>query len=498
MENRRPKLWIVVLIVLAAAALVYTFAGAASIKATADKIEFVQKESYGDPSAAEGITAEFRNYKISTGRICWQTELSNKDGKDSVSAVHSYSTEDYNWTSNYAEKDLTVFIWLNDWPSLEEYAGQVAQDIGPGQNKAVEVKLADYMDQLPVMAQYALKTPNTIGVKEYYNTRTYYDPERRENVLTDEVNSVLREMFRIKPPAGMKASITVFRYLDSDNEKFNYNPEIDWSGYPVEPDLGIIYGSYYDGAFYIYDYTSLYSSRRLQLETLADGSTPYKIYRIPVEEKYEETTKSYRYDLDAENITVTGEYEEGFVIMASGETPDGSKAIVFGAAGGRVKAVIIDFAAGGSITTLDICAKPEIMAEGSYGLLFRDDYMILDLPGKGYYVVYPDGGSYKVFCAPTDGTREASEYKRYRMAAIDHVCDMVFSDGRLAVAGFAGEVVENNVQGQTYKGMRGTGISLAVYSEKGLEYFTRYESTLFETSHGLIDNLNGSVEVSMK
>ena len=372
----------------------------------------------------------------------------------------------------------------------------------PGEQKTVQVRLADYMEYIPVNAVYTMVNKNSFGVDYQYSSSTYVDPESHMNEQTDRVDSVLRELFKMKVPDGLMATMQIYRNPDNDRQPVWYYADADWSNVPGYGYYMFAAGSYYDGAYYIYYYDTL---RRLQpgadipgLEPAADGSLPYKIYRIPVKEVYDENNKSYSYELEADKITSSAGFAEGFRVFTYSEISDGSRAIVLGAAEGSLKAVIVDFAAGGKLTTLDICEEKENATSYDYGILFKDDYAVIDFPGKGYYVVHPQNGVYRVFFAPTDGTKEAAELKRFDPSGYRYMCDAVFADGRLAVAGFAGEQIENVVNGQTYYGTRGTGISLAVYSEKGLEYYTRYESSLFEASHGLINNLTNNVKIRMQ
>ena len=71
MGDRKIKIWAIVLVLLTAAVLIGVLSGASSVKATADQVQMEQRESYGDPSALEGVTAVFRNYATGTGSICW-------------------------------------------------------------------------------------------------------------------------------------------------------------------------------------------------------------------------------------------------------------------------------------------------------------------------------------------------------------------------------------------------------------------------------------------
>ena len=63
------------------------------------------------------------------------------------------------------------------------------------------------------------------------------------------------------------------------------------------------------------------------------------------------------------------------------------------------------------------------------------------------------------------------------------------------MASFAGDVFENVVDGQTYKGFRGNGMSLAVYTEAGLQYYARYKSSLFDLPYALRYPSGCSVEI---
>ena len=481
MGDRKIKIWAIVLVLLTAAALVFVLSGASSLKATADQVKMEQRESYGDPSALEGVTAVFRNYATGTGSICWQTELSRSGGKETVKTSHSYSQNQPARQNSFLSADIEINCYLDDCPSIQAYAEKLAADADWTQNW-VQVKLSDFMEYVPLTATYSVGN-------QYFDSLHTIDADSGHTVLTDEVNSVLRELFRIKASQG---SITIRIIKDSNKNSVSVSYNTEQYGSSLFAYLGLINGAYYDGAFYIYDYVAIgESDHYAKLDTLPDGSTPYKIYRIPVISEYNKTSKSEHYLLDVDNITVCGEYAEGFRILSSSRISDGSRVIVLGVEGNRLKAVMIDMAAGGKVSEVDICEKTDAFKNEVYNVMFRDDCMIMDIPGEGYYVVYPENGSCKLFFAPTDGSVEALELKRYQYDRYNRykLYNADFRNGKLAVACFAGEEYEYHLKnGTPMTGFRPSGMSLAVYTEDGLKYFTRYNSSVFE-----IDSVQGDI-----
>jgi hypothetical protein len=132
-----------------------------------------------------------------------------------------------------------------------------------------------------------------------------------------------------------------------------------------------------------------------------------------------------------------------------------------------------------------------------YDVFFKDDYFVLNNMEEGYYAVYPNGNDYAVFHAPTDGKVEDSELARFRQQSWDQKpYDVSFDNGRLVAAGFAGEKSEFvSVDGQVFPSIAGDSICLAVYTKDGLQYFTRYASTLYDLQYHLIGDYSCSTEI---
>ncbi|MBQ6671252.1 MAG: hypothetical protein IJM80_06470 [Firmicutes bacterium] len=491
MENRRPKIWIIVLIVLTAAALVFTFAGASSLRASADRVEYVKTASQGDPSAADGISVIFSNDARRTGIVRWITTLSVAEGTESISAGHRYMNSSDTFQGESDMDRIALLPSTDTDPAIIALAEKAARDIPAGSYTQIKVRLADHMEYLPLRANYSVGAHG-------YNSRNTFNAETKQTETTDKVDSVLNGLFRIKVPEDLIADISVSRHSDRDGDiDFDFYVT-GYEGYGNIQDYlyGLIFGRYYDGAFYIYqyfnpDYAEYYGGP--EIRTLSVEG-PQKIYRIPV--KSTGTSDITWHELDTDNITVTGEYPEGTEYISAGLAADGSRALLLGSREGRFTAYIADFAQGGKLQTIDLCEAAET---DDTVVIIKDDMLFLGIKGRGWYVVYPDGGRYRAFFAATDGRVESAELwrnqKNWSYRYYPRPFDVSFSGGRLAVASFAGDVFENVVDGQTYKGFRGNGMSLAVYTEAGLQYYTRYKSSLFDLSYALINPSGCSVEV---
>ena len=485
MASKRIKIWIVILAALTAAALVYTFTGASSIRATADRVEYVQKTVYGDPSAAEGISAVFTNDAYGAGVVRWTTRLGVSGGRDEVSVSHQFLSDADNHSGNPYMDEIGLYTDIESIPGIDELARKTAEELSPGGSREIRVRVSDYAEYLPITAQYAVGTRG-------FQSRTSFNAETKQDEPTNRVDAVLGELFKIKVSEDLTAVIEVSRYADKDGElNYGFYVSVYEGDYPSFTFPGFIEGRYYYGAFYIYRYNGSSLDRRVDLEPLPDGTSPYRIYRLPV--KYKEASGQYGpwYELDIDNISVVGDVGKDFRDLESELLKDGSGAMILGKSDGRLKAVIADFRDGGSLQILDLCEEAE-----DYHILFKDDWFALEVLGKGYYVVYPQGGSYAVFFAPTDGSVEEAESRRYQYYWNYIPYDVSYKDGRLAVACFAGDVVENTVNGQTNRGYSWNGISLAVYTEEGLRYYTRYTSTLFQLQYLMIYESQCSTEVS--
>lgn len=486
MQNRRPKIWISVLIVLTAAALVFTFAGASAVKADADNVEYVQAASFGDPSAAEGINVRFNNYAEGNGTLRWMTDLSVSEGTEKISVSHEYPAR-RNVSQVEAFKDeIQIYPYLYNDPKLNEYAKEIAGDLKAGESKGVEIRLADYIDSIPVAANYAVGT-------SYYGSEMSFNDKTKETELTDKVNEALSKVFGVKVPDGMTASMNVYRRADAGGELSYdfYVMDFVLNGKAMAAYFDCLArGQYFEGAYYVYVYQQSSLEER-GLVLLPDGSMSCKVVRIPVTENGKTPDNHPWYELDTDNITVTADLGDDFKTLQHSLIDGGTKALVCGTSGGRVRAYIVDFAAGGTVRTIDICAEAEHCS-----ILFKGDWFVLDVPGEGYYVVHPQGGTYSVFFAPTDGSVEKAEVKRNEQWRNGNATfDADFSDGRLAVASFAGRTIENVVNGRTYEGFAGSGISLAVYTQAGLRYYTMYESDLFRLQYPILSEYMCSVEI---
>ena len=486
MGSKRIKMWAVIPAVLTAAALIAALTGAASIRSAADRVEYVQKAAYGDPAAADGISVSYNNKAYGTGQLRWTTELKSSGGKETLTVSHSYGDLGTEPQEGYTESDMiTIYSQLTLSKELEDLAIKTAQDMSPNSFKILDIRLIDYMEYLPVSATYNVGNISWSAI-------IAFDPETEQYMRTYGVDDVLGDLFRVRVTDDMTAKIRVNRFADADgkmdvtfsDEEVNFGDNPGNAG--TDPAMG--YG--YDGAYYIFRYGQLFDGLvDSRLEPLADGSTPYKIYRIPY--KIINNSSSDKWiELDVEKITVVGEYPEGLEVLEFSVAEDNSRAMMLAAQDGRFKAIIIDFSGNGSLQTLDLCAEAE-----DHEVLFKDDYFVMEAFGKGYYVVYPEGNTYSVFFAPTDGKTEAAEIRRHQKWHYKPY-DVSFADGRLAVASFAGELFDNKYNDQIIPGIRGDGISLAVYSRSGLEYYTRYTSTLFGINYPLISDSACSVEAS--
>ena len=496
MENRRPKIWIIILTVLTAAALVFTFAGASSLKATADKVEYVQKTVWGDPSAAGGISVTFSNSPGGHTQLKWLTDLNVEGGKEDIAVSHVYS-DDAVISSGGPYKDrISIYADFEDVPELKAVVKETARGLAENSSKQISINIAKYLKYAPLTAYYA------VGTTAFSSGRST-DPETGNVIISDKVDKVLNELFRIKVSDDTSAMLLVRRFSDRNGE-MDYDYDIEYfessvsygSGLP-----GMIEGRYYDGAYYIYSYFGNDGRSTLQyysMDPLADGSNPYKVYRIPVFQHGRPGAAPW-YELGVDEMTVLGEYEEGFRLTRTALTEDGRRAMMLGTANDRYIAYIVDFENNGSFQEIDLCAAGHYTdaQEMHYDVIFKDDYFVLSVDGDGYYVVHPDGGSYSVFHAPTDGNIEEEEIARIRTDRWDHgkPYDVKFANGKLVVASFAAGKYEFVVDGQPYTRVQGDGISLAVYTKDGLQYFTRYTSSLFELDSQLILDDACSVEI---
>ena len=146
MENRRPKIWIIVLIILTAAALVFTFAGASSIRSSADRVEYVKTASQGDPSAADGISVIFSNDARGTGIVRWITTLSVAEGTESISAGHRYMSSSDTFQGESDMDRISLLPSTDTDPAIIALAEKAARDIPAGSYTQIKVRLADHME----------------------------------------------------------------------------------------------------------------------------------------------------------------------------------------------------------------------------------------------------------------------------------------------------------------------------------------------------------------
>ncbi len=496
MENRRPKIWILVLVVLTVAALGYTFAGASSLKATADKVEYVQKTAYGDPSAAEGVSVTYSNSPGGHKQLKWLTDLKVDRGKEDIAVSHVYSDDHVLSTGGQYKDRISIYADFEDIPELKAVVKETARGLAENSNKQISINIAEYLEYAPLTAHYAV---GTVAFSPGRST----DPETGNVIKSDKVDKVLNELFRIKVSDDTSVMLLVRRFSDRNGEMdYDYDIEYFESGLSYGSAwLGMIEGRLYDGAYYIYSYFGNDGRSTLQyysMDPLADGSNPYKVYRIPVI-KSGQPGGAARYELDMDGMTVLGEYKEGFRLIRTALTEDGRRAMMLGTANDRYIAYIVDFENNGSFQEIDLCAAGHYAdaQEMHYDVIFKDDYFVLSVDGDGYYVVHPDRGSYAVFHAPTDGKIEEEEIARIRTDRWDHgkPYDVKFANGKLVVASFAAGKYEFVVDGQPYTRVQGDGIILAVYTKDGLQYFTRYTSSLFELDSQLILDDACSVEI---
>lgn len=482
MENRRPKIWIMVLVFLAVAALMYTFAGASSLKDTANKAEFTQKTVYGDASAAEGVSVTYTNIVGANRQVKWTTDLNIKGGKVDLELDHEYSDNVYGQPGEPFRDRIEIYPDLDDVPELEALAKAAARDLKVYERTEITIDLSKYLEYIPVTAQYA------VGQLSY--SVRMDDPARR----------ALNGLFRIKTPDDVKVKLNVYRNTDVEGEvACNYDVS------QIEESTGIFNyrviasGPYIDGAFYIYDYHTYrpYRYAPSALEPPDDGSNPYKIYRIPA--RSEKVDGTPWYTLDVDKTTVISEFEQSHKPIQAEQTADGSKVMILGTAEDRFKAYVVELKDGGRAQTLDLCAAGPYKdaVQMHYDVFFKDDYFVLNNMEEGYYAVYPKGNDYAVFHAPTDGKIEDSELARFRQHSWDQKpYDVSFENGRLVAAGFAGEKSEFvSVDGQVFPSIAGDSICLAVYTKDGLQYFIRYTSTLFDLQAPLISDYACSVEI---
>ncbi|MBQ1890985.1 MAG: hypothetical protein II164_01410, partial [Firmicutes bacterium] len=453
---------------------------------------YVKTASYGDPSAAEGISVLFSNDAQRTAGIArWTTTLSVEDGAETISAGHRYMSSSDPFPGEEYRDRMILFPSLDTDPVIIVLAEKAARGIPQGSNTVIKVRLADHMEYLPLCAEYAVGN-------NVFNSRNTFNAETKQTEVTDKVDSVLNGLFRVKVPEDLIADISVSRHSDSDGDiDFDfYVISYEGYGYIGDYSYGLISGRYYDGAFYIYQYFNPNNDGRYGgpgIRTLSVEG-PQRIYRIPV--KSVGTSYITWHELDTDNITVTGEYPDGTEYIDAGLAAGGSRALLLGSREGRFTAYIADFAQGGKLQAIDLCEAAE---KEDTEVIVKDDMLFLGVNGRGWYVVYPDGGRYRAFFAATDGSKEAAEIWRnqknwsYRYDL--RPFDVSFSGGRLAVASFAGDVFNNVVDGQTYKGFKGNGMSLAVYTEAGLQYYARFKSSLFDLPYALISPSGCSVEI---
>ena len=481
MVNRRPKIWILALTVLTAAALVFTFAGGSAIKATADKADFTQKTVYGDPSAAEGVSVTYTNILGANRQVKWSTDLTVNSGKVDLELSHEYFDNVVGQPGEPFKDRIEIYPDIEEAPEVEALAKETARSLELYGQTEITFKLSDHLEYIPVTAQYAVGQLS-------YAVRS-----------GDPVLSSLNEMFRIKAPDNVTVTLNVKRVQDKWED-------VACDYYISQYDSDIIdhrvlaSGVYIDEAFYIYEYGSStpYRYTPSVLEPLADGSNPYKVYRIPVVQ----TNRSGgdpMYALEVDKMTVIAEFGQSHKPIQVERTADGSKVMILGTAEDRFKAYVVDLAENGRAQTLDLCAAGPYKdaLQMHYDVFFKDDYFVLNNMETGYYAVYPNGARYEVFHAPTDGKVEDSELARFRQQSWDQKpYDVSFENGRLVAAGFAGEKSEYvSVDGHAFPTIAGDSICLAVYTKDGLQYFTRYTSTLFDLQAPLICDYACSVEI---
>ncbi|MBQ1712709.1 MAG: hypothetical protein II024_05725, partial [Firmicutes bacterium] len=200
MENRRPKIWILVLAVLTVAALVYTFAGASSLKATADKAEFTQNTVYGDASAAEGVSVTYTNIAGANRQVKWTTDLNVNGGKVDLELDHEYSDNVYGQPGEPFRDRIEIHTDLNNVPELDALAREAARGLKVYERTEITITLSEYLEYIPVTAQYA------VGQLSY--SIRLDDPARR----------ALSGMFRIKTPDDVKVTLNVYRNPDAQGE----------------------------------------------------------------------------------------------------------------------------------------------------------------------------------------------------------------------------------------------------------------------------------------
>ena len=483
MGSKRTKTWIIILAVLTAAALVYTFAGASAIKATADIVEYEQIASYGDPAAAEGIDVVFSNSawsRINRGRVTWYTDMNVSGGKEQFSVTHRYSEGDYSPYYTGPDEDVTVYISLGICPELQDLADREAQDLAVGESKRIEILVSDHVATYPVIVNYTVDHRS-------FDSLHRYDPENKTTVTEEEAGKVLRDLFKVHVPKDMRASIRITRVPDIDG-KVSANYIIDesvYTGGTIWWDMSIAGGSYYDGAIYIYDYFS----GEYQLGNNFKVADP-RVIKVPVK-----TVKThdggYYCELEADKITVGADLEKGIDMLGLARTKDGSKALMPVRVNDLLKVLVVDLAGGGTIQNIDLC---NVSSGNVCRVKFKDDSAFVGVDREGWFAVYPKGSAYELFFAPTDGSVESSEVWRSRTWYTDSF-DASFEDGKLVIAGFAGEKRSNIVDGQTYDVFSPDGISLAVYTGDGLKYFTRYHSSLYGVNYATFGDSMCSAEI---
>lgn len=435
-----------------AALLVLSVGGAcvaaAGVYQAHDQVVLTETVTYGDRTAADGLTVVSRTEY--DGHLFWDTVCTLDDGlaaKSDYAFSAARVSKKWKWRFTGVNLNTASGWYSSSWEfpetptGLERAYKELSDAVGPGEERTKEIVLSDYVDRYPVSVE--LDFPDLRGYSFWPFTEG--DPEPGTEY---DAAARLEEYFRIPVLEGERREISIEKYSDGTVGGAGISSVGDCFGMWT-------YSALTDDACYFTFDTHSSEGRVVDTSEIPGG---YGIYRLPYEEDRHDESGQKVCSVDVDGLEMVCPLDPEVELNGLTVNEKKDRLILRAVEDGEDVLTVID------LETFAVRQKLPL-GESLYRLYDEGDFLVAWTGENLTVFSCTDGGDYALEFTCAAAPEGESLYDRY--PAWD------FDGEKLVLA----DVLEREVKSMGWT-QESCGFFVQVYDKTGLLYRGEYRSSL--------------------